>query len=498
MQRDLATLDNLLAHAEWMRGLARRLLGNQDEADDVVQEAWLSALRAPIDRGRTLRPFIATVILNLVRSRARSRVRSRARERLFPAPEAAPGADDLLDQRQTERQLAQLVLALDEPFRRTILQRFHAGQTAAQIARDEGIPEGTVRWRLKRGLDQLRRDFAEDDSGGTRALGALLPIAGLPALPRVPPLPAPPASVPVPVPPPLPAAPWLGSAALLKTKIIITAVGAAAAMGGVAVTVHRPAHRSRAIAPTHIASRVMAEATPVMAPVLVPEPALPAGPLALAPQSFPPPDRATLAAAVPPPTPLVGITGVVRDSRGDAAARVPVTLRTLSGSGAADRTTTTDGAGRFVYQLQPRSRVLLTAELQGEPAARLEIEVPSRSAITYGETASRASTANTFATIEVALGASPRQSHGRSALPRPRPALDQPMSRWCCHEAFLDGDMVYGRTCLKFEDTNHANQSGCELYGLKTQVSCHRYTEGGLSTGDLSRTERLGCDGRLL
>ena len=72
------------------------------------------------------------------------------------------------------------------------------------------------------------------------------------------------------------------------------------------------------------------------------------------------------------------------------------------------------------------------------------------------------------------------------------------MSRWCCYEAALDGDMVYGRTCLKFEDTNRAQQSGCELYGLKAQVSCHHYTEGGLSTGDLSRTERLGCNGRLL
>jgi hypothetical protein len=142
--------------------------------------------------------------------------------------------------------------------------------------------------------------------------------------------------------------------------------------------------------------------------------------------------------------------------------------------------------------------VLLTAELQGEPAARLEIEVPTRSAITYGDSPISTSTSTSFATIDVALGANLRRSWGRRPESRPRPTANQPMSRWCCHEAFMDGDMIYGRACLKFEDTNGAQQSGCELYGLKAQVSCHRYTQGGLSTGDLSRTERLGCDGRLL
>src|SRR3954462_15817622 len=101
MERDQATLDDLLAHATWMQGLARRLLGDRDAADDVVQEAWLQALRVPPVRGRTLRPWIATVMLNLVRSRARRDSRTRKREQFFGSPDPAPVAEELLAQRQT-------------------------------------------------------------------------------------------------------------------------------------------------------------------------------------------------------------------------------------------------------------------------------------------------------------------------------------------------------------------------------------------------------------
>jgi hypothetical protein len=71
-------------------------------------------------------------------------------------------------------------------------------------------------------------------------------------------------------------------------------------------------------------------------------------------------------------------------------------------------------------------------------------------------------------------------------------------TRWCCRQAFRDADLVHGRGCLKFDDSESQGQSGCELYGLKAQVSCHTFTRGGLSTGDLSRTEQLACDGRLM
>jgi RNA polymerase sigma factor (sigma-70 family) len=177
---DLATLDELLEHAGWTRALAVRLLGDADDADDVVQETWLSALRVPPQRRHALRPWLATVVRNLARSHGRRRLRSRSREQ--HAAEHArlhsvPSSEEMLSQLETERTLAALVLNLPEPYRHTVILRYHHGKSAADIARAEAIPEGTVRWRLKYGLDHLRQNFEERAGGRDVARGILIPFA---------------------------------------------------------------------------------------------------------------------------------------------------------------------------------------------------------------------------------------------------------------------------------------------------------------------------------
>ena len=47
------------------------------------------------------------------------------------------------------------LLRLDEPYRTVILLRFYEGLSSAEISRREGIPAGTIRWRLKQGLKEL-------------------------------------------------------------------------------------------------------------------------------------------------------------------------------------------------------------------------------------------------------------------------------------------------------------------------------------------------------
>jgi RNA polymerase sigma factor (sigma-70 family) len=469
---DPATVEDLLAHSDWMRDLARRLLGDRDEAEDVVQEAWVNALRLPPSRTDSLRPWIATVILNLVRSRARRDARTRARDHLLGGPDSAPAADEQLCRRQTERLLAELVLALEEPYRGTILRRFHDGCTSAEIARKEGVPEGTVRWRLKYALDELRRGFSRQEASNKKvALQALFPVAGAPvAWPGF-------AS----------AAQWLGQAtALLPGKAILTGTSTAAALAAITIgVVNAPVPPAPPAKPRVVASVPLSTAGSAPA-----APALFASP---SPAELPPAPAIQTSAAPAAAAALAAIDGVVRDSRGEPAANVPVTLRALGGSGAADRTTITDHAGRFRYEVVPNNRFVLTAELKGEPAARIEIATPKSSATAPDSPAEDVS-GSSFATINVALAVAPRKS---KRFEKSR-TLASPISRWCCREAFLEGDMVYGRACLRFDDTSRSEQSGCDLYGLKAQVSCHHYTQGGFSTADLSRTDRLGCDGQLL
>jgi RNA polymerase sigma-70 factor (ECF subfamily) len=232
---DLATLDELLEHAGWTRALAVRLLGDADDADDVVQETWLSALRLPPQRRHALRPWIATVVRNLVRSEGRRRQRARSRERQVLEQAGAatvPSSEELLSQVQTERALAALVLDLPEPYRHTILLRYHHGKSAADIARAEDIPEGTVRWRLKYGLGQLRQRFEERSGGRDVARGILIPFAaaasavslGKAAL----------------------AAPVLGLSLAASSKAMVAATVALVAVGGTAVGTAVVKHRRAA------------------------------------------------------------------------------------------------------------------------------------------------------------------------------------------------------------------------------------------------------------
>jgi len=58
------------------------------------------------------------------------------------------------------------VSALEEPYRSTVLLRYGEELTPAEIARRYGLPAGTVRWRLKQGLDRLRVEM--DRAQGSR------------------------------------------------------------------------------------------------------------------------------------------------------------------------------------------------------------------------------------------------------------------------------------------------------------------------------------------
>ncbi len=173
-----ADITTLLTEAHWLERLARRLTGDPAEADDLVQDTYAAALRSPPDTDRPIRPWLRRVAINLVRMRHRVQVRRVATESVVET-QAEPVRDpeQLLERARLERRLAELVLELDEPFRTTVLLRYREGLRAEQIAEQQGIPAGTVRSRLKTGLDRLRRQLADDERRKLHALFAPLAMA---------------------------------------------------------------------------------------------------------------------------------------------------------------------------------------------------------------------------------------------------------------------------------------------------------------------------------
>ncbi|HXU82149.1 MAG TPA: sigma-70 family RNA polymerase sigma factor, partial [Polyangia bacterium] len=113
---------DLLAQARWLRALAGSLLREPAEADDAVQETWLAALRRPPAMRESLRPWLTTVLRNLVRSQRRAdRHRSDRERRASEAPIPAPSPEELLAQHEELRTVAAMVSALGEPYRATVL-----------------------------------------------------------------------------------------------------------------------------------------------------------------------------------------------------------------------------------------------------------------------------------------------------------------------------------------------------------------------------------------
>jgi RNA polymerase sigma-70 factor (ECF subfamily) len=155
----------LLGETEWLTRLARSLTGSAADADDVVQDTLVAALRSPPDPDRPVRPWLRRVATNIVRMRHRGRVRSEAREAAAEqAVEPTRTPEQLLERARVERTLSDLVLALEEPYRTTILLRYREGLTAEAIAKRDGVPAGTVRRRLKTGVDRLRTRLDERES----------------------------------------------------------------------------------------------------------------------------------------------------------------------------------------------------------------------------------------------------------------------------------------------------------------------------------------------
>lgn len=205
-----------------MRELAARLLADPGAAEDVVQEACVAALaRPPEERGRD-EAWLARVVRNFAWKRRRAERLRGEYERRAAVPEAVGEAPGTLERLELQRKLLGAIEALEEPFRTAVVERYLAGRSSAELARALGVPEGTVRWRLKRGLDELR---ARLDAEHGRALWSawLAPLARPPANPSAP------ASESTPDLRPL-LAPGI-PAMLVSTKVLLASALAVAAVG---------------------------------------------------------------------------------------------------------------------------------------------------------------------------------------------------------------------------------------------------------------------------
>ncbi len=162
-----------------MRSLARSLVRDDSAADDLVQEAWVDALRSPPVHGAGLRGWLATILRRRARDAWRSESRRAVREEAAARPEGVRSAAAVVAEADLHRRVVEAVMALEEPYRGTLLLRFYEQRSPADIAESQGIPAATVHTRIRRGLERLRARLDGGTRGGRTAwVAALLPLAG--------------------------------------------------------------------------------------------------------------------------------------------------------------------------------------------------------------------------------------------------------------------------------------------------------------------------------
>ncbi|ANH36727.1 ECF RNA polymerase sigma factor SigW [Nocardioides dokdonensis FR1436] len=136
------------------------MIGNRDEAEECVQEAFVKAWshRRKLDRAEHPEAWVRTTAHRLAVSRwRRTRLGRRPVDRAVGAPvtTAPPGEAHVALVRALEQ--------LPEAQRRTLVLHHIADLPVHEVARELGVPEGTVKARLSRGRAALATLLADDD-----------------------------------------------------------------------------------------------------------------------------------------------------------------------------------------------------------------------------------------------------------------------------------------------------------------------------------------------
>jgi RNA polymerase sigma factor (sigma-70 family) len=151
--------------------LARRILGDDVLAEDVLQDVFLSVWRDPagFDRGRG---SVASWLLAMVHHKAVDAVRreesQRRRQALaqedmaLSAPMATREVDEEAWSRVVAEQVRTALRALSSTQREALTLAYYGGYTQREVAALTGTPLGTVKTRMLAGMRRLRQELGTD------------------------------------------------------------------------------------------------------------------------------------------------------------------------------------------------------------------------------------------------------------------------------------------------------------------------------------------------
>jgi RNA polymerase sigma factor (sigma-70 family) len=166
--------------------VARAVVGTDDEAEDVLQEGYLRAFAAvgTFRQDAAMMTWLTTIVLNEARGRLRKRRKTVgldamevSENRVIPFPGNFVPSDPEAEAARSEcrRLLEKAIDNLPETFRLVFLMRDVEGSSVEETARQLGIKPETVKTRLFRARQMLKRGLQDTLSS---ALKGTFPFLG--------------------------------------------------------------------------------------------------------------------------------------------------------------------------------------------------------------------------------------------------------------------------------------------------------------------------------
>ena len=171
---EVALAESYRRHGGAVFGLAKRVLQNPTEAEDVTQEVFLRLWNQP-DRFDASRGSLRSFLLAQAHGRAVDAVRSSSSRRRREERDALRTAEAPYDMQRevwdlaVADQVAQAMGELPEEERRAIELAYFDGRTYREVAQLLDQPEGTIKSRIRNGMRRMRAVLAE---AGVRGVDA--------------------------------------------------------------------------------------------------------------------------------------------------------------------------------------------------------------------------------------------------------------------------------------------------------------------------------------
>ncbi|HSI52349.1 MAG TPA: RNA polymerase sigma factor [Ramlibacter sp.] len=152
-------------------GVALRMLGREQAAEDALQEAFVSVWKSASQfrssvGGQEVQPM--TWLIAIVRNKALDALRSRTRQRETPLEDPGddtqgdpgPSALDLFSQATRALRVEDCLSGLDGTHRQSLALAYYQGLSHSEVAAQMGAPVGSVKAWIRRGLDKLKSCLA--------------------------------------------------------------------------------------------------------------------------------------------------------------------------------------------------------------------------------------------------------------------------------------------------------------------------------------------------